>query len=181
MGVRCCSLSYGKSALRQKPTGPPQKPRPVEWNLRKLFQRFRMAGLSIRVSLGNCPLGCENVKKLFMSAAIFAGMASGAAAQTAEPTFKGDPSVYKLIFEDANFRVIEATRKPGVHDKAHSHPSPSIVYFITDCPSKTYDAEGKAVASDGKAGTARAVPVITSHSAENVGNAECRQLFVEKK
>lgn len=131
--------------------------------------------------IGELSPGGRTVKKFLMSAAILAGMASGAAAQTAEPTFKGDPSVYKLIFEDANFRVIEATRKPGVHDKAHGHPSPSVVYFLTDCPTKTYDAAGKASQSDGKAGTARAVPVIPSHSAENVGTADCRQLFVEKK
>jgi len=50
------------------------------------------------------------------------GMASTTAvAQTAEPTYKGDPAVYKVIFEDANFRVIEAIRKKGVHDKAHGH------------------------------------------------------------
>lgn len=110
------------------------------------------------------------------------GIAStGAIAQTAEPTYKGDPSVYKLIFEDANFRVIEATRKAGVHDKVHGHPSPAIVYFLTDCPTKTYDPAGKTTDSTGKAGTARAVPVIPSHSAENTGTADCKQLFVEKK
>jgi oxalate decarboxylase/phosphoglucose isomerase-like protein (cupin superfamily) len=116
-----------------------------------------------------------------MSAAIFGALVSSATAQTAEPTYKGDPSVYKLLFEDANFRVIEATRKPGVHDKAHSHPSASVVYFVTDCPTKTYDAAGKATESTGKAGTARAVPVIPLHSAENTGTAECKQVFVEKK
>jgi hypothetical protein len=115
------------------------------------------------------------------AAAFFAVTSTAAFAQTAEPTYKGDPSVYKLIFEDANFRVIEATRKPGVHDKVHGHPSPAIVYFLTDCPTKTYDAAGKATEATGKAGTARAVPVITSHSAENTGTADCKQLFVEKK
>jgi hypothetical protein len=106
-------------------------------------------------------------------------IASGAFAQTAEPTYKGDPDVYKLIFEDANFRVIEATRKAGVHDKTHGHPSPSIVYFLTDCPTKQYDAAGKVTETTGKAGTARAVPIIPSHSAENTGTADCKQLFVE--
>jgi hypothetical protein len=32
-------------------------------------------------------------------------------AEDAPPTYKGDPSVYKIIFEDQNFRVIEAIRK----------------------------------------------------------------------
>ena len=121
------------------------------------------------------------MKVICLTAAISAVLVSCAAAQTAEPTYKGDPSVYKLIFEDANFRVIEATRKPGVHDKVHGHPSPSIVYFVTDCPTKTYDAEGKAAEATGKAGTARAVPIIPAHSAENTGTADCKQIFFEKK
>ena len=34
-----------------------------------------------------------------------------AMAQNAPPTYQGDPDVYKVIFEDQNFRVIEAIRK----------------------------------------------------------------------
>jgi hypothetical protein len=68
-----------------------------------------------------------------------------ALAQNAPPTFQGDPSVYKVIFEDQNFRVIEAVRKAGVHDKLHSHPVPSVVYNLTDCPTKLYDKDGKFV------------------------------------
>lgn len=126
-------------------------------------------------------LGDSEMKVVGLTAAISAAIVSCATAQAAEPTYKGDPSVYKLVFEDANFRVIEATRKPGVHDKVHGHPSPSIVYFVTDCPSKTYDADGKPTESVGKAGTARAVPIIAAHSAENTGTADCKQIFVEKK
>lgn len=56
-------------------------------------------------------------------AAFVCAISTGAFAQTAEPTYKGDPSVYKLIFEDANFRVIDITRAKGVHDKTHAiHP-----------------------------------------------------------
>jgi hypothetical protein len=120
--------------------------------------------------------------KTACGAAIILVIAStGSIAQTAEPTYKGDPSVYKVIFEDANFRVIEANRKKGVHDKVHGHPVPSIVYFLTDCPTKQYAADGKTTESTGKAGEARAVPVITSHSAENIGTADCKQIFVGKK
>jgi hypothetical protein len=120
--------------------------------------------------------------KTACAAAILAATAStGAFAQSAEPTYKGDPSVYKVIFEDANFRVIEGNRGPGVKDKAHGHPSPSVIYNVTDCTSKLYNAEGKSVDSVAKAGTASAVPVIGSHQAENVGTANCKQIFVEKK
>ena len=87
-------------------------------------------------------------------AALMVGVVStGAMGQAAEPTFKGDPDVYKVIFEDANFRVIEATRKKGIHDKAHGHPVPSIVYSLTDCKTKQYAADGKTPEGETKAGS----------------------------
>jgi hypothetical protein len=115
--------------------------------------------------------------------AIISMASSHVMAEDAPPTYKGDPSVYKLIFEDQNFRVIEAIRKKGVHDKVHSHPSPSVLYFLTDCLDQLYDANGKPVGkpSPGKAGTVRAVPIVHAHSAENVGPNDCHQIFVERK
>src|SRR5437762_11093944 len=98
--------------------------------------------------------------------------ASAARAESAPPTFQGDPDVYKVIFEDQNFRVIAVTRKKGVHDKTHGHPLPSIVYNITDCATKLYAADGKTNEVPGKAGTANAIAPIASHSAENVGPAD---------
>ncbi|MGE0258780.1 MAG: hypothetical protein AB7H71_05925 [Alphaproteobacteria bacterium] len=107
---------------------------------------------------------------------------AAALAQNAPPTYQGDPSVYKVIFEDENFRVIEAIRKTGVHDKLHSHPVPSVVYTVTDCKTKLYAADGKLVREvDNKAGSASAAPVTPGHSAENVGPADCKQIFVERK
>ena len=106
---------------------------------------------------------------------------NGAFAQTAEPSYKADPDVYKVIFEDSNFRVIEATRKKGVHDKAHSHPLPSVVYSLTDCDSKQYTPDGKSAENKRKAGTVFAAPITASHSAENIGATDCKQIFVEKK
>ena len=121
------------------------------------------------------------VKAAFAATMIVGLVSTGALAQTAEPTFKGDPSVYKVIFEDANFRVIEANRGPGVKDKPHGHPLPSVVYSVTDCKSKLTGADGTTRESVTKAGTAQAVPVIPSHTAENIDTTACKQLFVEKK
>lgn len=70
--------------------------------------------------------------------------ATVAFAQNAPPTYQADPDVYKVIFEDQNFRVIATNRKKGVHDKEHVHPAPSVVYNITDCATKTYTPDGKA-------------------------------------
>jgi hypothetical protein len=119
--------------------------------------------------------------KRTLVAAVSIAISSVAFAQTAEPTYKGDPSVYKLLFEDANFRVIQCVRPKGVHDKVHGHPSPAVVYHVTDCKTKTYAADGKTNESDRKAGSVSAVPVIASHSAENTGSADCTQIFIERK
>jgi hypothetical protein len=102
-------------------------------------------------------------------------------AEDAAPSYKADPDVYKVIFEDANFRVIEANRKKGVRDKGHGHPVAFVVYNVTDCKTKLYAADGKTTENTSKAGTANALPVIASHSAENIGKANCKQIFFEKK
>ena len=123
----------------------------------------------------------RNITIALGAAAMFC-TGSAALAQNAPPTYQGDPSVYKVIFEDQNFRVIEAVRKAGVHDKLHSHPVPSVVYNVTDCKTKLYDANGKFEReSDNKAGSVGAAPVTSGHSAENTGSADCKQIFVEKK
>jgi hypothetical protein len=107
--------------------------------------------------------------------------ASAAMAQTAPPTYQADPSVYKVIFEDENFRVIEGTWKKGEHDKAHSHPVPSVSYALNDCIIRVYAADGKTTDVTNKAGTARAVPITPSHSAENISPGDCQVVFVERK
>jgi hypothetical protein len=108
-----------------------------------------------------------------------AGFTTGALA--VEPTYKGDPDVYKIIYEDANIRLIESVRKAGVTDKVHSHPQASVVYSMTDCFTKQTSADGKSIQTDSKAGMARAIPAIPAHTATNTGTTDCKQLFIEKK
>ena len=58
---------------------------------------------------------------LALGAMALVSLASSAAmAQNAPPSYEGDPDVYKVIFEDQNFRVIDSLRKKGVHDKPSS-------------------------------------------------------------
>ena len=113
--------------------------------------------------------------------AMLAVTSFAALAQTAPPTYQADPSVYKVIFEDQNFRVIEATWKKGEHDKTHSHPVPSVAYALTDCIIRIHQPDGKTRDITNKAGTATAVPTTKSHSTENVSPGECRILLVERK
>ena len=107
--------------------------------------------------------------------------ASAARAESAPPTFQGDPDVYKVIFEDQNFRVIAATWKKGSADKPHSHPVPFIVYALDDCAIRVHNPDGSTRDINSKAGAAFAGPITTSHTAENTGTADCHALFVERK
>lgn len=102
-------------------------------------------------------------------------------AQTAPATFQGDPDVYKVIYEDQNFRIVESVRKVGVRDKPHGHPLPSVVYNLTDCQSRQYAPDGKTSDNAVKAGIVTPIPIIASHEAENTGTIDCRQLFIERK
>jgi hypothetical protein len=104
-----------------------------------------------------------------------------ACAQNAPPSYEADASVYKVVFEDQNFRIIAGTWKPGQTDKSHSHLSAAVAYNLTDCSLKLVSADGKVVNLNNKAGTANTVGITPSHTATNVGPAECRVLLVERK
>jgi hypothetical protein len=118
---------------------------------------------------------------MFFTAVLLGLGSSASVAQTAEPSYKADPDTYKVIFEDANYRVIEANHKKGVRDKAHSHPVPFVAINLTECKNRLYGADGKSVDNVGKAGGVQVIQPIPSHSAENIGDADCKQIFVEKK
>jgi hypothetical protein len=109
------------------------------------------------------------------------GLPAAAVAQTAPPTYEGDPSVYKIIFEDQNFRVIAATWQAGQSDKPHSHSIGSLGYALTDCALKLTSADGKVTNINPKAGHVNTVAMTPSHTAMNVGPSECRVLLIERK
>ena len=137
-----------------------------------------------RVS-SHCNLGSTTMNRtgkfVLGCAMLFAAPSAVAFAQSAPPTYEADPSVYKLIFEDPNFRVITATWAPGVTDKPHSHPVSSVAYALTDCSLQLTSADGKTVTLTPKAGSVNTVPITASHTAHNIGPSECRTVFVERK
>ena len=119
---------------------------------------------------------------IVVGAAVLMGLSCSASlGQTAETSYKADPDTYKVILEDANYRVIEANHKKGVHDKQHGHPVSFVVINLTDCKTRLYGADGTTRDNVGKAGAVQINPAIPSHSAENIGDADCKQIFVEKK
>ncbi|HUI22669.1 MAG TPA: hypothetical protein VLZ74_16745 [Methylocella sp.] len=119
--------------------------------------------------------------KFALSTVVLALITSTAMAQDAPPTYQADPSVYKVIYEDANYRVIEATWKAGATDKSHSHPANSIAYALTDCSLELKSADGKTANVSPKAGAVTAVVATPSHTAHNVGSADCKSVLIERK
>jgi len=108
--------------------------------------------------------------------------ATAAAAQNAPPSYQADPDVYKVVFEDQNFRVITGTwKKGGGVDKAHSHQLPFVVYPLNDCTLRLRNPDGTSRDANNKAGTAFAGPITASHTAENIGDSDCHVVFVERK
>lgn len=102
------------------------------------------------------------------------------AAEPVQPSFQASPESYKILGENEDFIVIQTTRAPGNRDQWHSHKA-AAVYWLTDCDQKLYTPDGKTADSKFPAGYVRLQPPIESHSTENVGTAECRQIIVEKK
>lgn len=121
------------------------------------------------------------ISKQFALGAAALSLACSAAAQDAPLSYLAAPAVYKLLAEDANFRVILATWQPGQKDVQHSH-SATAAYRLTDCSTRATGADGKVLGEgSAKAGTAALQGTINSHSLENIGTAECRILLVERK
>lgn len=106
---------------------------------------------------------------------------ASAAAQDAPATYQADPTTYKVIFEDQNFRVIAATWKKGAADQPHSHPLPFVVYALDDCTLRVHNPDGTTRDLTNKAGVATPGPITSSHWAENRGESDCRAIFVERK
>lgn len=102
-------------------------------------------------------------------------------AQAVPPSYVASPDVYKLISENEHFRVILVTWKPGQRDAWHSHAGPLTAYRLTDCQMRSHTPDGKTQDRGGKKGTVNYNPIITSHSLENIGTADCQLLIVEKK
>lgn len=102
-------------------------------------------------------------------------------AQAVPRSFVASPDVYKVIAENDQYRIIEATWKPGHRDAWHSHGSVVASYSLTGCNSRLHTPDGKYTDNTTKPGQARIRPVAPSHSFENVGKTECKSILFEPK
>ena len=121
------------------------------------------------------------IRRVFLGLSAFLMSIGATGAQGVRPSYEADPSVYKVIFEDQNFRVISATWKKGMTDKQHSHPLAFVTYALDDCTVKVHNADGTTRELKVKTGEAHNGPITTSHAAENVTDADCHGLLIERK
>ena len=114
---------------------------------------------------------------------IFAGgaMFTIAVADEIPDAVTASPDVHKVIAENDSMRVVAATLKPGQRDMMHSHPAIGI-YILSGCERmRVHSGDGTSHDWGAKSGTAGANAAVTSHSIENVGDTECRQIYFEPK
>lgn len=121
----------------------------------------------------------------FVSSSFFAltmlGTTGVAVAQAAPHALLASPEIYKVIAENAQYRVIEVTWKPGQRDQVHSHPA-SAVYYPMDCTLRGFESSGDVIGSRlNRAGSAIVQQPIPAHAVENIGNADCRLIMFEPK
>lgn len=102
-------------------------------------------------------------------------------AQAAPRSFTAQPDVCKVIAENDQYRIIEATWKPGQRDAWHSHGAVVASYSLTGCTSRLHSPDGKFTENTTKPGQAQIRPVAPSHSFENTGKTECKSILFEPK
>ncbi len=97
----------------------------------------------------------------------------------AQDPVKVAPGNYKVVVENSHVRVLDIHIKPGGKVAVHSHPGYVAVAF-TPCKVKFTSSDGKTNEAEFKADEAVWRDAET-HSAENIGTAECHALNIELK
>jgi len=108
---------------------------------------------------------------------------SGAMAEKAPLAADSSPDVYKVLAENAQMVVVQATWGPGQQDKAHSHYDDRASIYLTNCNLRIFKPDGTYRDASPKAGTSkvRTGKPVNSHSAKNMGDTVCKILLVELK
>ena len=104
-----------------------------------------------------------------------------ASAQDAPLSYVVNPAIYKVLSENDDYRVIQATWPPGTKDAFHSHPVSFVSYALTDCSRRFHFPDGKSNDAVIKKGAVILLGPVPSHSFENIGTTTCEILIVEKK
>jgi hypothetical protein len=89
------------------------------------------------------------------------------------------PYVSKMLLENDQVKIYEATLKPGERNEFHCHPN-YFVYNLTDNKIRTVDMSRKTQDHEFKQGESGFFR-MQAHMAQNVGDKEARMLIVELK
>ncbi|MCH8178404.1 MAG: cupin domain-containing protein [Proteobacteria bacterium] len=100
------------------------------------------------------------------------------ASSSAPVPAKASPEVYKVLAEDAAYRVTEATWAPGQRDASHSHPV-AAMYFLSDCRLRFFQPDGSTREVTRQAGFSTIAPAVPSHSVQNIGKQPCKVVMFE--
>lgn len=104
-------------------------------------------------------------------------------AENAPPATDVSPDVYKILSENDQWRVMEATWQPGQEDNFHYHAADRVSLFQTDCKLRLSKPDGTYKDVNPKAGKAKARTgkPVPSHKAKNIGDKVCIIRIVELK
>jgi quercetin dioxygenase-like cupin family protein len=123
---------------------------------------------------------CSTMYSVLFALVAFAASET-AVAQVSPPSWTASPDVYKVIAENGQFRVVEATWNPGQRDQFHSHPNGGFFYFVTECSLRFHSPDGRVENVIRSAGDAGSQPAFDSHWVENVGKETCKLVIFEPK
>lgn len=88
------------------------------------------------------------------------------------------PTLYKMIKDTMNIRVVMADYKPGASSAMHAHPDNAIYVIIEGGNSEFTDKDGKKQTSAMTKGMAAVMPAGV-HSVKNTGTGNTKVLIVE--
>src|SRR5688500_356049 len=87
----------------------------------------------------NALLGCTG-----LIGAVLTLTPLAASAQNAPLSHIANPSIYKVLAENDQFRVALGTWKAGQRDEFHSHPA-HVTYALNECTLRLYGPDNKVV------------------------------------
>jgi len=112
-------------------------------------------------------------------ALILAIIASAAFSAHAQDVLQADPEHSKLIYEDAQVRVIRTELPPGATSPMHSHPE-RMVSIVNDARLRITTPDGKSSEVSIPAGSSEHLPPMT-HSVTNIGTETFVEISTEMK
>lgn len=103
--------------------------------------------------------------------------------EDAPPALEASPDVYKVLAEDDQWRILEATWQPGQEDNFHFLPADRVSLFKTDCNLRLIEPDGtfREFKQQADSATTHSDKPIGSRKVKNIGDKACVMQIVELK